>query len=138
MARRFRALRQLVDDPSGREALSRTMESFVRETLAHFEVEETTIFPLLAGVGGVQTEPAIRHLEQEHLALRQSLDAFQAAVASGREVAARFEDLREKLFLHAAREESLLYPIFDELCPASLRPAVTTRVRAVRSRTSSH
>lgn len=134
MARRFRLLRRQVEEKASAEALRATLLAFESETLDHFAVEETMIFPLLVGVAGGGAIDAVKVLLEEHEALRKSLQAFAEAVRAGEGQLEAFAAFRDQLLRHQAHEERMLYPIFDMLCPDAIRDLVENQVRRRRHR----
>jgi iron-sulfur cluster repair protein YtfE (RIC family) len=96
-------------------ALSRTrFDAFRAALAAHFEAEETVLFPRFEAVTGTIEGPT-RVMRSEHAAMRDALSRMAEALAG--EDADGFSGENETLFLlmqqHNLKEEGVLYPMCD-------------------------
>lgn len=89
--------------------------AFRDDVLAHFAVEEDTIFPAFEAATGM-TEGPTRVMRGEHVQMRDLMAALVAAAAASD--AEAFSDAAETLLIlmqqHNMKEENILYPMCDQ------------------------
>ncbi len=130
LARKMRILRDELDRGDGTEAILAAQVSLLADLRSHFKVEEGTIFPLLVRTSGGGASEAVEFLSREHEAIVSALEAFGVAVVKGKRASAAFERLLGLHVPHRAREERMLYPLSQMLCPPELLETVKKKVRA--------
>jgi hemerythrin-like domain-containing protein len=96
-------------------ACAQSATAFRDDVLAHFAVEEDTIFPAFEAATGM-TEGPTRVMRGEHVQMRDLMAALVAAAdASDAEA---FSDAAETLLIlmqqHNMKEENILYPMCDQ------------------------
>ncbi|WP_260851487.1 hemerythrin domain-containing protein [Denitromonas ohlonensis] len=96
-------------------ACAQSATAFRDDVLAHFAVEEGTIFPAFEAATGM-TEGPTRVMRGEHVQMRDLMAALVAAAdASDAEA---FSDAAETLLIlmqqHNMKEENILYPMCDQ------------------------
>ncbi|TVO52370.1 hemerythrin domain-containing protein [Denitromonas halophila] len=96
-------------------ACAQSATAFRDDVLAHFAVEEDTIFPAFEAATGM-TEGPTRVMRGEHVQMRDLMAALVAAAdASDAEA---FSDVAETLLIlmqqHNMKEENILYPMCDQ------------------------
>jgi hemerythrin-like domain-containing protein len=115
-------------DPLGiaREALAALKGEIGR----HFEFEERSLFPLLAEAGQGDLGDM---LSEEHVVIREAASRAEAALAAGRQDAARIVmlELAEEILSHAQKEEVSLLPAIDDLLDAEADENLTLEYAAV-------
>ena len=97
-------------------ALAQTAFARFREAmLAHFSVEEKTLFPAFESATGMTMGPT-QVMRMEHEQMRALLNEAEAALAAGREddYFGQAETLLIMMQQHNMKEENILYPMCDE------------------------
>ena len=101
-------------DPASIEACAAEASRFFNENLtAHFEAEETVLFPLMAAYE--ECRELVARLESEHREFRKMV-AWAADPGGQRKFLFDFGDLLEQ---HIRSEERKLFPAFETLVPAA-------------------
>ena len=102
-------------------ALAQTAFARFREAmLAHFSVEEKTLFPAFESATGMTMGPT-QVMRMEHEQMRALLNEAEAALAAGREddYFGQAETLLIMMQQHNMKEENVLYPMCDQHLAAS-------------------
>jgi DUF438 domain-containing protein len=88
---------------------------FQAAILAHFEGEESTLFPAFESKTGMSTGPTMV-MRMEHAQMRELLDAAVAALRSGNteDYFGHVETLLIMMQQHNMKEENVLYPMCDQ------------------------
>lgn len=121
MGWQLRRLRKRIVNPEPAEARHSAVNDFANELLDHMAREEQLVFPLLLGISGRGAEEAVGILTEEHVGLRESIDRLRRAVQENSDERESLEEVRTRLTRHQSREERMLYPLFDRVCPEALR-----------------
>ena len=100
---------------------------FIRNMLQHFNHEETVLFPGFEQASGMTRGPT-EVMREEHKTMCELFDELREAAVA--ESSARFLGVAESLFIymqqHNIKEESVLYPMMDQYCPAKELPRSCT------------
>ena len=105
---------------------------FQAALLAHFEAEESVLFPLFEKRTGIFRGPT-QVMRGEHVQMRQLLAAAEAALAErdADDYAGSTETLLIMMQQHNVKEESVLYPMCDQQLADQLEvllPALQTHI----------
>lgn len=94
---------------------------FVAAMLAHFEAEETTLFPTFEEKTGMRMGPT-QVMRMEHIQMRALLNAAVDALEAGDsdEYQGQVETLVIMMQQHNMKEENILYPMCDQHLEAEL------------------
>ena len=88
---------------------------FSRQLLAHFDAEESVLFPEFESVSGMRDGPT-QVMRMEHGQMRQLLGQLETAVHA--KDAGLFSGIAETLLIlmqqHNMKEENILYPMCDQ------------------------
>lgn len=105
---------------AGGPAAADAWESFGRMLFAHFEAEETILFPAFEDRTGIRSGPTAT-MRLEHEQMRELCWAAAQALADGD--AETCADCAETLLImmqqHNLKEENILYPMCDQMLAAA-------------------
>ena len=103
----------------------RDLSKFFQEyILAHFEFEESQIFPTVLTIGALEEKHLIRILQQEHISILDKFDKFRDAILHSGfhldvnqmdELVSLAREIIEMQVNHAHKEDEELYPILKKL-----------------------
>lgn len=100
------------------EKLRKFSEEYI---VQHFRFEEKEVFPLILKYGNEKEKKMIRVLQNDHISILNTLDAFMKKVASYgahptekeiEEIMHSSRELLEMVLLHARKEDAHLFPNF--------------------------
>jgi iron-sulfur cluster repair protein YtfE (RIC family) len=96
-------------------AATAAVEHFKAQMQAHFEAEETLLFPAFEAAAGSSSGPT-RVMRMEHEQMRPLLAQLEAACAAhdGEDYAGAAETLLILMQQHNMKEENILYPMCDQ------------------------
>ncbi|KPV40559.1 hypothetical protein AN478_05070 [Thiohalorhabdus denitrificans] len=97
----------------------------------HIAWEEEHLFPLFEEHTGMQLAGPTEVMRQEHREIERVLGYMDEALAAGRPegLPDLEEQLQDRLGLHNAKEEQVLYPGIDGLLDSGARAELFTRIR---------
>ena len=119
IVQKLRRLRELVRGGIEAERVSSLLGELTRLLEKHFDVEERLIFPMLLVATRQAAADAVDLLREEHGTIRELLGAVLEKAGQGEIDRAALERAIRAVGRHRIREEHLLYPLFEELCPGS-------------------
>ena len=110
------------------EAAKAAFQHFQSAMLAHFAIEEKTLFPTFEAKTGMTMGPT-QVMRMEHQQMRDLLSQAQAAIDAGDadEYMGQAETLLIMMQQHNMKEENMLYPMCDQHLSAEL-PAILERL----------
>ena len=112
------------------EAAKAAFEHFRQAVLAHFDVEEKTLFPSFEAKTGMTMGPT-QVMRMEHQQMRALFDEAGAALAAGLvdDYLGQAETLLIMMQQHNMKEENILYPMCDQHLAAEL-PVLLSHLEA--------
>ena len=113
------------------EAACSALQRFIEALEAHFDAEETILFPRFEAVTGMTGGPT-RVMRGEHAEMREAFDRMRDALArrDADDYAGEAETLLILMQQHNMKEENILYPMCDaHLDDEHLAPTLADRLR---------
>jgi len=121
---------ELCADAENWSEAKRRFAGFRRDIEEHIRLEEELIFPIFEANAAMPHGPTVV-MRAEHVAIRQTLAAVEAALADERPISRTTAELEAQLAAHNFKEERVLYPAFERLAAAATRAALAATVEAL-------
>lgn len=117
------------------EEAASALDRFVRALEAHFDAEESILFPRFEAATGMAGGPT-QVMRGEHAEMRSALERMRGALAArdADDYSGESETLLILMQQHNMKEENILYPMCDaHLQGENLQPALQARIGAEQS-----
>ena len=114
------------------EEAGTALERFVQALEAHFDAEESILFPRFEAVTGMAGGPT-QVMRGEHAEMRSAIERMRAALAArdADDYSGESETLLILMQQHNMKEENILYPMCDaQLQGENLSPSLQARIGA--------